>query len=119
MNALTMRRNQQDIRSYTVDNHGSLTGNPNLCTMRANFLVAKLDASSFLAPVHTTLPDWKIKAVVRGSNILITTPEKRCGLYSEFRVRKLIFLRSKGQPKLTVETTFLHKGYDGLHKFVP
>lgn len=41
-----------------------------------------------------------------GSRIRIMTPWKRDGLYSEFRVRKLIFCRFKSHPKLTVATQF-------------
>jgi hypothetical protein len=85
-----------------------LTGKPSFCMMRAYFRAASRESASFLAPVITILPDLNRRAVVCGSRILITMPENRDGLYSEFRVRKFIFIRSKGQAKFTVETTFLN-----------
>lgn len=85
---------------------GTLTGLPSFCKMRANFRVPKLASTSFRAPVQTTLPDRNIRAVHRGSRIRIMTPWNRDGLYSEFRVRKLIFCKFKSQPKLTVATQF-------------
>lgn len=41
-----------------------------------------------------------------GSRIRMMTPWNRDGLYSELRVRKLIFCRFKSQPRLTVATQF-------------
>jgi len=76
--------------------------------MQAYFRAASRESASFLAPVITILPDVNRRAVVCGSRILITMPENLDGLYSEFRVRKFIFIRSKGQAKFTVDTTFLN-----------
>lgn len=75
--------------------------------IRANFLAAKYESSSDLAPVHTNFPELKINAVARGLRILITNPVKRAGLYSEFLVLVLMYINFNSVPKLTVETTFL------------
>lgn len=70
------------------------TLNPTFSTMRANFFDANKASLSFLAPVQTIFPDLKIKAVVLGSRIRIIKPLNLAGLYSELRVRELIFVKS-------------------------
>ena len=81
-----------------------------------------------LAPVQTIFPELKMRAVVRGSLILMMTAAKRCkehthstndthnavhthprtlGLYSAFLARKAMVLRSNLHPRLTVDTMFL------------
>lgn len=75
--------------------------------IRANFFDANSASCSLRAPVHTTLPDLKISAVVLGSRIRMTTPLKRAGLYSVLRVRKLIVRRLSSHPKSIVATQFL------------
>lgn len=74
--------------------------------IRAYFLAASLESSSLFAPVHTILPEEKIKAVVLGSRIRMITAAKRLGLYSAFLACRAIFLRSSLQFRLTVETMF-------------
>lgn len=56
----------------------------------ANFLEARNESSSHLAPVQTIFPDLNIKAVTLGLRILIISPVNRAGLYSEFLVLELI-----------------------------
>ncbi len=73
----------------------NLALNPSFCTIRAYFRAASLDSASDLAPVHTILPEEKIRAVVRGCLILMISAAKRFGLYSEFLAAKAIFLRFK------------------------
>lgn len=75
----------------------------------AYFLAANLESSSLFAPVHTILPEEKIRAVVRGSLILMMTAAKRLGLYSAFLACRAIFFRSNLQLRFTVETMFLKK----------
>lgn len=84
----------------------ALTGYSSFCRIRANFRAPKLASCSFLAPVQTTLPERNINAVHRGARIRIITPWNLDGLYSEFRVRKLIFCKFRSQPKFTVATQF-------------
>lgn len=96
------------------------------------------DRTDLLAPVQTIFPELKISAVVLGSRILMMTAAKRWsdtrsvteqnhqhrftvqpllaaelaatfGLYSAFLAWRAINFRSKGQPRLTVETMFLHQ----------
>lgn len=85
----------------------SLTGKPNFCIILANFLAAKQESASLLAPVQTNFPERKIKAVVVGLRILIIRPVNLAGLYSEFLVLVLMYISLNSVPKLTVETTFL------------
>ena len=66
--------------------------------------------SSLLAPVHTTLPDLKIRAVVLGSLIRIIQAANRLGLNSLFRALRAIFRKSSSQPRLKVETMFYSLG---------
>jgi hypothetical protein len=64
-------------------------------------------SSSLLAPVHTILPEAKIKAVVRGSLILIIAAAKRFGLYSMFWQRRAMSLKSRFlQLRFAVDTIF-------------
>ena len=93
-----------------------------------------------LAPVQTIFPELKIRAVVRGSRILIITAAKRCivdthtiltifveacthtalplpgtlGLYSAFLALKAMVLRSNLQPRLTVDTIFLQRAVHNI-----
>ena len=78
--------------------------------IRAYFLAANRLSSSLLAPVQTILPELKIKAVVLGSRILIITAAKRLGLYSAFLACKAILFKSRGHPRLTVDTMFCNWG---------
>lgn len=103
--------------SWTVKWHAALTEYPSFWMIRANFLVPKFAYSSFLAPVQTSLPDLKISAVHLGSLIRITTPWKRDGLYSEFRVRKFMFCRFNSQPRFTVDTQFLRETMNESGRF--
>lgn len=57
------------------------------------------------APNYT--PDAKMSAVVFGSLILIITAANLFGLYSAFLHFNAISLRTNGQVRLTVDTTFL------------
>lgn len=75
--------------------------------IRAYLRAAKRESSSLLAPVHTILPELKIRAVVRGSRMRIITAAKRFGLYSALRACRAIFFKSNLQLRLTVETIFL------------
>jgi NADH:ubiquinone oxidoreductase subunit 4 (subunit M) len=60
-----------------------------------------------LAPVHTILPDAKIKAVVRGSRIRMMAAANRFGLYSTFLHLLAMSRKSKFlQFKFAVETMF-------------
>jgi hypothetical protein len=63
-----------------------------------------------LAPVHTILPEEKIRAVVFGSLILIITAAKRLGLNSALRQLSAIFLKSSLHPRFAVETIFCNYG---------
>lgn len=81
----------------------------------ANFLEAIFEASSFFAPVHTILPDAKIKAVVLGCLNLITTAANLLGLYSAFLACKAMFFKFKGQFRFTVETIFCSFGLFTLY----
>ena len=67
-----------------------LTENPNFCMILANFLAARNESSSHLAPVQTTLPERNISAVALGLRIRIISPVNLAGLYSEFLVLMLI-----------------------------
>jgi len=72
------------------------------------FLMVEINKYIYLlAPVHTILPELNIRAVVRGSRILIITAAKRFGLNSAFLALRAISLRSSLQSKLTVHTMFL------------
>lgn len=84
----------------------NLTLCPSFWMIRANFRAARLASCSFLAPVHTSLPDLKMSDVHRGSRIRITTPWNLCGLYSEFLVLKLIVWRFNSHPRDTLATQF-------------
>ena len=64
---------------------------PSFCITLAYFLAASLERSSLLAPVHTILPELKMRAVVRGSLMRMITAANRFGLYSAFRACKAIF----------------------------
>ncbi len=64
---------------------------------------------NLLAPVQTIFPELKIRAVVRGSRILMITAANRFGLYSAFLAWSAIFLRSNLQPRFTVQTMFLQR----------
>lgn len=86
------------------------TGNPSFCIILANFRAARLDSSSLLAPVQTSFPDRKMSAVARGFRIRIISPVKRAGLYSEFLVRMLMYVRFNSVPRFTVDTTFCRVG---------
>lgn len=100
----------QQVKSLCFNTHHCyvlLTVNPSFWIIRAYFLAANRESSSLLAPVHTILPEEKIKAVVRGSLILIMTAANRFGLYSAFRAWRAIFFKSNLQLRLTVETIFL------------
>lgn len=66
--------------------------------------------SSLFAPVQTTLPDLKIKAVVLGSRMRMIQAAKRFGLYSEFFARSAIERRSSSHPRLKVLTMFYSFG---------
>lgn len=81
----------------------------NFWMIRANFFDANSASCSLRAPVHTTLPDLKMSAVVLGSRIRMTTPLKRAGLYSVLRVRKLIVRKLSSHPKSIVATQFLKR----------
>ncbi len=78
--------------------------------MRANFLEASLESSSDLAPVTTTRPEAKIRAVVLGSRMRTTTAAKRFLLYSALRAWLARRSRSTLQPRLKVATTFCSFG---------
>lgn len=75
--------------------------------IRANLRLPKLASASFRAPVQINLPDRNTSAVHRGSRIRITMPWNRDGLYSEFRVRKLMLRKFKSHPRFTEDTQFL------------
>lgn len=77
------------------------------CIIFANFLADNKASASFFPPVIIIFPVRNIRAVVRGSKSLITHPLNLAGLYSEFLVRKLITLRSNGQPTSIVATQLL------------
>lgn len=87
----------------------NFAGKPSFWMILAYFLAARRESSSLFAPVHTILPEEKIRAVVLGSRILMITAAKRFGLYSALRAWRAIFLRSNLQLRLTVETMFLAK----------
>lgn len=70
-----------------------------------------------LAPVHTILPELKIRAVVRGSRIRMMTAAKRLGLYSAFLAWSAIFFRSNLQSRFTVQTMFLKNKKTNLVNF--
>ena len=57
----------------------------------SKILAASIAPLSDLAPVMTILPEEKMRAVVRGSLMRITTAEKRDGLYSALRQPIAIF----------------------------
>jgi hypothetical protein len=84
--------------------------NPTFLIALAYFLAASLLKSSDFAPVHTILPDVKIKAVVFGSLILIITAANLLGLYSAFLQLRAIFLKSNLQLKFAVDTMFYNIG---------
>ena len=60
--------------------------------------------------MYKSISYLNIKAVVLGSLMRIMTAANRLGLYSAFLACKAIFFRSKGQPRLTVETIFCSWG---------
>ena len=70
--------------------------------------------SSLLAPVQTTFPDLKMRAVVFGSLIRIMHAAKRFGLYSLFLALRAIDLKSSSQPRLKVLTMFCSLGMLGI-----
>src|SRR3989344_2982793 len=70
------------------------------------FLMLSSTLSMDLAPVHTTLPELKIKADVLGSLILITSPGNCSGLYSVLLRVAAIFSSGIACIK-DVETTIL------------
>lgn len=85
----------------------NLAGKPSFCMIRAYLRAASLDSSSLLAPVHTILPEEKMRAVVRGALMRMINAANRFGLYSELRACNAITFKSSLQPTLIVLTTFL------------
>ena len=59
----------------------------------AYFLAAYFESSQFFAPVHTILPDAKIRAVVFGSLRRMMTAANLLGLYSALRHRSARYLK--------------------------
>jgi len=107
-------RTSHDPTMFWILNSRNLAEKPSFWMIRAYFLAASRDASSLLAPVHTILPDAKMRAVVLGSRILMITAANLLGLYSAFRACRAISFRSNLHPKLTVETRFLKAERGGV-----
>ena len=99
------RRSTVATRFWTLKSM-NFTSWPSFWMILANLRAAKCASCSFLAPVHTNFPDLKMSEVHRGSRILMTTPWNRCGLYSLFRVRKLICCKFSSVPRETLATQF-------------
>ena len=78
--------------------------------MRAYFLEASFESSSDLAPVTTTLPEAKIRAVVFGSRMRTMAAAKRFRLYSALRAWLATVVRSTWQARSKVATTFWRAG---------
>ena len=79
-------------------------------TAFSNILAAVMPARSLLAPVITILPVEKIRPVVLGSRMRITTAEKRPGLYSAFLHHYASFWRSIWLFRSAVATMFCSVG---------
>ena len=96
-----------DATRFWMQKSWKLTRKPHCCRTYTYFRAASLASVSFLAPVHTMLPDAKHSAVVRGSTIRAVAAANFFGLYSTngvFRARSRKHTLST--PRLNVHTTF-------------
>ena len=100
----------QDATTFWILKSDSFIAKPSFRIYLAYILEEVLEISSDFAPVQTTFPDLKMRAVVFGSLIRIIHAANLLGLYSEFLARKAIYLRSSSQPRLKVETMFYSLG---------